>query len=228
METRAVYAARFECAWTENMLDLANKSTVTGQLIVIEGPDGAGKSTLQKALCVALQNLGIDVELSKEPTDGPHGSALRLAAKTARLAPERELELLLLDRRAHVHDLIQPALARGTWVILDRYYFSTIAYQGSAGLDLAELRRVNEAFAPKPDALLLLDLSYEQAKRRMETRGALDDFERESTQRRVREIFQSFATLPYAHLIEAATGPEAVFKAAWKAISMLPSFPHSA
>jgi dTMP kinase len=210
------------------MLALANKSTVTGQLIVIEGPDGAGKSTLQKALCVALQALGIDVLLSKEPTEGPHGRALRLAAKTVRLAPERELELLLLDRRAHVQDLIEPALARGSWVILDRYYFSTIAYQGSAGLDLDELRRVNEVFAPPPDALLLLDLSYEQARQRMEARGDLDDFERESTQRRVREIFQSFAALPYAHLIEAAMGPEAVFKAAWKAISTLPSFPHPA
>jgi dTMP kinase len=196
-----------------------------GQLIVIEGPDGAGKSTLQRALAERLRQLGQSVVVSKEPTDGPHGAALRQAARTVRLAPERELELLLLDRRAHVEQLIQPALARGTWVILDRYYFSTIAYQGAAGLDQAHLQSVNESFAPKPDALLILDLSFEHAQKRMQGRGAMDDFERESTQRRVREIFLSFANLPFAHVIDATAGTDTVFKRAWEVICSLQNFP---
>jgi dTMP kinase len=196
-----------------------------GQLIVIEGPDGAGKSTLQRALAERLRQLGQSVLLSKEPTDGPHGAALRQAARTTRLAPERELELLLLDRRAHVEQLIQPALARGTWVILDRYYFSTIAYQGAAGLDQAHLQSINESFAPKPDALLILDLSFEHAQKRMQGRGAMDDFERESTQRRVREIFLSFANLPFAHVIDATVGADIVFKQALEVICSLQNFP---
>ncbi len=185
------------------------------QLIVIEGPDGAGKSTLQRGLAAQLTARGITVVQSREPTNGPHGTALRQAARSKRLAPEQELELLLKDRRAHVIDVISPALARGEWVILDRYYFSTIAYQGAAGLDLAMLQAVNEAFAPPPDVLLLLDLPVEESLKRIQARGiASDDFERPSTLMRVREIFSTFASLPYATVLDARLPPEELLAAA--------------
>ena len=191
------------------------KAHSKARLIVIEGPDGAGKSTLQRGLAAHLATLGITVVQSREPTNGPYGNALRDAARTKRLAPEQELELLLKDRRAHLDDVIKPALARGEWVILDRYYFSTIAYQGAAGLDLAMLQAVNEAFAPPPDALLLLDLPVEESLKRIQTRGiASDDFERPSTLKRVREIFLTFATLPYAAVLDACLAPEALLAAA--------------
>ena len=192
----------------------------TGKLIVIEGPDGAGKSTLQRGLAAQLSVQGVTVVQSREPTNGPHGTALRQAAQSVRLAPEQELELLLKDRRAHVDAVIAPALARGDWVILDRYYFSTIAYQGAAGLDLAMLQAVNEAFAPPPDVLLLLDLPVEESLKRIASRGvASDEFERPSTLKRVREIFLTFAALPYATLLDARLPPEELLKTATKIVN---------
>ena len=190
------------------------------KLIVIEGPDGAGKSTMQRGLAAKLSAQGITVVQSREPTNGPYGTALRQAALSARLAPEQELELLLKDRRAHVDTVIAPALARGDWVILDRYYFSTIAYQGAAGLDLAMLQAVNEEFAPPPDVLLLLDLPVEESLNRIQTRGLVsDEFERPSTLKRVREIFLSFASLPYATLLDACLAPALLLDAAFKVVT---------
>jgi len=192
-----------------------SKTHSKAKLIVIEGPDGAGKSTLQRGLAALLSARGITVVQSREPTNGPHGTALRQAALTKRLAPEQELELLLKDRRAHVDAVIAPALARGEWVILDRYYFSTIAYQGAAGLDLAMLQAVNEAFAPPPDVLLLLDLPVAESLKRIKARGAAsDEFERPSTLKHVREIFLSFASLPYAAVLDACMRPEELLAAA--------------
>jgi dTMP kinase len=190
-----------------------------GKLIVIEGADGAGKSTLQRALADKLRAHGQKVLLSREPTDGPHGSALRQAARTQRLVPERELELLLADRRGHVDALIKPALARGESVILDRYYFSTVAYQGAAGLPLAQLLALNEAFAPPPDCLLILDLPVAQSLQRIQTRGGVsDEFERPATLARVREIFLTFAPLPYATVLDATRSPAQLLADAWLAI----------
>jgi dTMP kinase len=193
---------------------------VKGKLIVIEGADGAGKSTLQRALAAHLSAQGTTVVQSREPTNGPNGMAIRQAAQSQRLSPEKELELLLLDRRAHVAELIAPALARGDWVILDRYYFSTIAYQGAAGLDLAMLQAVNEAFAPRPDALLLLDLPVETSLQRIQARGlASDEFERPITLKRVREIFLGFSALPYATVLDARLTPGQLLIAARHAIA---------
>ena len=192
-----------------------SKIAMQAHLIVIEGPDGVGKSTLQRGLAAHLAAQGMSVLQSREPTNGPYGTALRQAALSKRLAPEQELELLLKDRRAHVADVIAPALARGEWVILDRYYFSTIAYQGAAGLDLEMLQAVNEAFAPPPDVLLLLDLPVEESLKRIKARGlASDEFERPNTLKRVREIFLTFAALPYATLIDARQPPEVLLETA--------------
>lgn len=161
-----------------------------GLLIALEGIDGTGKSTLQTALAEALSAAGWTVCCSREPTAGVHGQRLREAARVQRLAPEEEVELLLADRREHVEQLIAPALARGEAVILDRYYYSTAAYQGAAGLDPAELIKLNETIAPRPDLVVILDLPPEQALQRIAGRGeATDEFERIDNLRRARAIF---------------------------------------
>ena len=134
--------------------------------IVLEGIDGTGKSTQAKLLAEHLRNLGKTVTLSREPTDGPWGTLLRNSAEKGRLSPDEELQAFYNDRRQHVEELIKPALTKGHVVILDRYYFSMMAYQGARGFDPAQIRKENETFAPVPDLLLILDLDVDNAQKR--------------------------------------------------------------
>ena len=175
-----------------------------GLFIVIEGIDGTGKSTQSKRLAEWFRSRGREVVLSREPTDGPWGKKLRESATTGRLSAEEELEFFLNDRREHVEMSIKPALAEGKVVILDRYYFSTMAYQGARGFDPAEIRRRNEAFAPQPDLLLILELSVESAHGRIGARGdTANEFEQRDTLTRCREIFLSLRDEPFACVIDA-------------------------
>ena len=175
-----------------------------GLFIVIEGIDGTGKSTQSKRLAEWFRSRGRAVVLSREPTDGPWGKKLRESATTGRLSAEEELECFLNDRREHVEMSIKPALAEGKVVILDRYYFSTMAYQGARGFDPSEIRRRNEAFAPQPDLLLILDLSVESAHSRIGARGdTANEFEQRDTLSRCREIFLSLRDEPFACVIDA-------------------------
>ncbi len=183
-----------------------------GLLIAIEGIDGAGKSTLARGLAHELNKLGIEPLLTKEPTNGPHGTALRQSATTGRLSPADELKLFVADRREHVEHLLRPALDAGRVVILDRYYFSNAAYQGAAGLDSAEILAQNEAFAPKPDLLLLLDLPPETGLSRIAARGdRANAFENEANLTRCRGIFLGIED---AVRIDAAQSAEAVLSEA--------------
>lgn len=182
-----------------------------GILIVVEGIDGTGKSTQVKRLGQWLRERGNDVVLSREPTDGPWGRKLRESATTGRMAPEDELDCFLKDRRQHVEELIQPALTAGKTVLLDRYYFSTMAYQGARGLDPDEIRRRNEVFAPKPDLLLILDLDPATSHRRIGQRGdTTNEFEQIESLKRCREIFLSLAHEPFAHVIDTDQTLDAV------------------
>ena len=175
-----------------------------GLFIVIEGIDGTGKSTQSKRLADWFRSRGREVVLSREPTDGPWGKKLRESATTGRLSAEEELECFLNDRREHVEMSIKPALAEGKVVILDRYYFSTMAYQGARGFDPGEIRLRNEAFAPQPDLLLILDLSVESAHGRIGARGdTANEFEQRDTLSRCREIFLSLRDEPFACVIDA-------------------------
>jgi dTMP kinase len=103
-----------------------------GFLLVIEGVDGAGKSTVVQKLLEHCRERAIPCVASKEPTDGAWGRRLRESAQSGRLSLEEELELFLKDRAEHVEQLIRPALEAGKVVILDRYYLSTAAYQGAS------------------------------------------------------------------------------------------------
>ena len=163
-----------------------------GLFIVLEGIDGTGKSTQAKRLGEWLAALGREVVLSREPTAGPWGQKVRESAATGRLSPEDELQYFLNDRRQHVEELISPSLAAGKVVILDRYYFSTMAYQGARGFDPAEIRRQNEEFAPVPDLLLIMDLDVDSALERIGARGdTANEFEKRENLERCREIFLS-------------------------------------
>jgi dTMP kinase len=162
-----------------------------GLLIAFEGIDGSGKTTQARRLEQRLLERGIDVVLTKEPTDGRHGRRLRESARLGRLAPAEELEAFIADRREHVASLIAPALAAGRVVLVDRYYFSNAAYQGARGLDPQEILRRNATFAPRPDLAPLLEIGVDTALVRIEARGAgASLFERRQDLERVARSFR--------------------------------------
>jgi len=189
-----------------------------GVLIAVEGIDGAGKSTLVQRLAKALKEKGLAVRQSKEPTNGPWGMQLRASASSGRLPAHLEVELLLRDRRQHVDEVINPALARGEIVILDRYFPSMIAYQGAGGWPVDDLLRRN-AFAPRPDVWLLLDLPVTGGHARIAARGDRPNhFENEANLQRCRVIFQQL-DLPHRQLIDASQNEEAVFAQSLAAVN---------
>jgi dTMP kinase len=178
------------------------KALKKGILIVIEGIDGAGKSTQARALVRSLRARGYDPACFREPTLGRWGRELRRKAKDAgSLTPDEELALFLADRRDNVERNLEPALSRGRVVVLDRYYFSTIAYQGAKGIDRGRIRRMNERFAPRPDLVFILDIDAGAGLARIGHRKTKDLlFEREFYLRRVRRIFRGFRGRGIVHL----------------------------
>ena len=191
----------------------ASRSTAEqpGLFIVIEGIDGTGKSTQAKRLGEWFTAQGREVVLSREPTAGPWGKKVRESGDTGRLSAEDELQYFLNDRRQHVEELIAPSLAAGKIVILDRYYFSTMAYQGARGFDPAIIRQKNEAFAPVPDLLLIMDLDVDAALARIGARGdPANEFEKRENLERCREIFLSLQNEKFARVISAHGTPEEV------------------
>lgn len=183
-----------------------NTSGTDGYLIVIEGIDGTGKSTQATMLAEALRKSGREVVQSFEPTNGPWGKKLRDSATTGRLSIEDELEYFINDRREHVEQLIIPTIKSGGIVILDRYYFSTMAYQGARGIDPEAIRVKNETFAPQPDILIILDLDVDIALQRIGVRdGEANEFEKRESLDFCRKLFLSLKDETYAYVIDANT-----------------------
>ncbi|HEX4461391.1 MAG TPA: dTMP kinase [Polyangia bacterium] len=194
-----------------------------GILVAFEGIDGAGKTTQAGLLEDWLRPTGIEVVRTKEPTNGPWGKRLRASASTGRLSPDEELHAFLEDRREHVAQLINPALDAGKIVIVDRYYFSTAAYQGARGQDPAELLRINEAFAPKPDLLVLLQIETPVAMERIRMRGELDNaFEREEDLKKSARIFDSLDA-PYLLKLDGTRARQAIADDIAAAMRQLPA-----
>ena len=163
-----------------------------GHLIVIEGIDGSGKTTLARELSRRLAGEGLPVLFTFEPTSGPWGQRLRRGfASEQRPSPEEELDLFMKDRRSHVKGVLRPALDAGKVIICDRYYFSTMAYQGARGLDPAQIRKANEAFAPLPDLVILMEIPPEEGIKRIRTCRGEDPNNMEGLDylKRVSEIF---------------------------------------
>jgi len=175
-----------------------------GKLIIFEGTDGTGKSTQLKLLATALQKKGLPVVSSFEPTNGFYGQQIRkLSTNRQDTTLEEELEFFLSDRKEHVDTIIAPALASGKTVLCDRYYLSTMAYQGAAGLDPAAIFKKN-AFAPTPDLALLFYAPIETGVTRItEARGdTLNDFEKKEYLAQVAVQFEKM-NLPFIQRIDA-------------------------
>lgn len=167
-----------------------------GYLIVFEGIDGTGKSTHCRLLADYLVARGLSVLKLFEPTKGPWGLKIRKLLTEGRgdTSPEEELSWFINDRRQHVDEVIKPALNQNKVIILDRYYYSTAAYQGALGLDPERICRENEAFAPKPDRVFLFTASPEECLQRIEeSRSQKSSFERLDYLQKVQSIFDSFS-----------------------------------
>lgn len=148
-----------------------------GCLIALEGIDGAGKTTQVGLLADLLRAIGEDVVTSKEPTRGPWGMKIRESAREGRLPLPDELDAFMRDRREHVAGLISPALERGAIVILDRYFYSTIAYQGSRGANWQAIREQMREF-PTPNMVVVLDVEPQLGLSRVAARdGTPNHFE---------------------------------------------------
>lgn len=176
-----------------------------GRLLVFEGIDGTGKSTHIRLLTAYLEERGLTVRTSFEPTRGEWGMRVRAAAASGtRLSVDEEIHCLLQDRREHVQQLIAPALEAGHWVLLDRYYLSMMAYQGATGADVQQIREWNEDFAPVPDLAFWLDIPVELSMQRIEARGqGSDAFEKRSFQEAVAHIYAGMQ-FPWLHRIDAS------------------------
>jgi len=176
-----------------------------GLLIVFEGIDGTGKTTQISLLEHFLQQRGFQVITTREPTPGRFGQRIRhLYQNRQTVTPEEELELFLSDRLEHVSSIITPSLERGRIVLCDRYFLSTAAYQGAAGLDPLAIIEQN-SFAPDPDLAFIIEIDVEESIKRITVnRGdSLNDFEQLESLKKVDKIFKDLH-LPYIRRIDGS------------------------
>jgi dTMP kinase len=190
-----------------------------GLFVVFEGIDGTGKSTQLHLLTDKMLQLGYAVLSTREPTDGPFGQKIRgLFVDRETVSPEEELELFIADRDQHVQKVIAPALADGCVVICDRYYLSTVAYQGANGMDPEVIMKKNKGF-PVPDLAIILEIEPAQSIHRIQNqRNEIPNtFEKESNLRKVAAIFDSMQH-PYIERINASDSIENVHLQVVKAV----------
>ncbi len=165
-----------------------------GSFIVFEGIDGCGKSTQVDLLVDAISAAGHEALATFEPTNGTFGQQIRHKAHAGEdIDPEIELNWFEQDRHEHVENVLEPALKEGCVVVCDRYYLSTVAYQGARGLDWKELLESNLAAFPAPDLVLLIEMDTDQSQSRLSQRAgpAEPTFENRSFQERVDAIFKA-------------------------------------
>jgi dTMP kinase len=171
--------------------DHERTETGRGKFVTLEGIDGAGKSSHVGWLGDFLRARGKRVILTREPGGTPLGETLRASLLTEAMHPETEVLLMFAARREHVAAVIAPALARGDWVICDRFSDASFAYQGGGkGLDRRRLQILENwvhgegASQPcEPDLTLLFDVPCEVARQRIVRAGRhLDRFEQEEAQ----------------------------------------------
>ena len=202
----------------------------TGRFITLEGGEGAGKSTQGRRLAERLCAAGREVVLTREPGGSPGAESIRELLVTGgadRWSPTTETLLMYAARRDHIERTIAPALARGAWVVSDRFADSTRAYQGAGGGVPASFIQALERYVlgeTRPDLTLILDLpaqaglaraaGRDHAETRFEAKG-------EAFHQRLREGFLAIARVEADRcaVIDAAAAPDAVEAAIWEAVS---------
>ncbi len=189
-----------------------------GKFITLEGVDGAGKSTHISWIADRLRSAGHEVVVSREPGGTPLAEKLRSRVLAEAMDPVAETRLMFEARADHVAKVIEPALARGAWVVCDRFTDSTIAYQGAGkGVDRALIDELARKVHPhlQPDLTLVFDASYQVSSGRLAATGRrLDRFESEDRAffERVRAAYQELARKEpgRVRLIDGTQPPEKV------------------
>ena len=205
------------------------------RFITLEGGEGAGKSTQARLLAACLSQLGHRVTLTREPGGAPGAEAIRhllVTGETGRWMPRAEALLHFAAREEHLVHTIRPALARGEWVICDRFVDSSFAYQGAAlglGRDFIETLRNLIVGEDMPILTLILDIDAAQGMARASERANAKDSQREDRYERMdaqfhetlRQAFLSIASTDPRRcaVIDAAQSEEAVAKQIWNTIS---------
>lgn len=197
-----------------------------GKFITVEGGEGVGKSTNIDFICDLIRRRGHDVVETREPGGTPLAERIRemlLEHGDEHLPDETELLLFFAARSLHLHNLIRPALASGTWVVCDRFTDATRAYQGSGrGLDPARIEWLAEWVHGdlNPHLTILLDAAPSIGMKRAEERGEADRLENEQAEfhLRVREGYlRQAATEPGRFAIVDANQPLAAVQDAIEA-----------
>lgn len=170
-----------------------SESSHSGFFVCIEGIDGSGKTTHARLLVKNLCSLGYDAVYTTEPTRySIPGRKLRESFfAPERLPVEEEFRLFLDDRVIHLKDEVIPQLEQGKIVVTDRYYFSSVAYQGSRGLDWKYILEENLKVSIKPNIVILLDIPVDDAIERIasdRTEG-VNTFEKKETLQKVKKIY---------------------------------------
>jgi dTMP kinase len=161
---------------------MTDSSTETGKFISFEGIDGAGKSTHIAFVAEWLAAHGKRVVSSREPGGTAVGEKLRDMLLHEKMHLETEALLMFASRREHIAQVIAPALARGDWVISDRFTDASFAYQGGGrGLDRGKMEALEQWVHPhlQPDLTLLFDVPLDVARARLDATRTLDKFEQE-------------------------------------------------
>ena len=161
-----------------------------GVFICIEGLDGSGKTTQAELLTERLYK-SYNAVYTSEPSHGKTGTFIRECClyEKKRLPTAAEALLFAADRIEHIENEIKPALAEGKMVICDRYIYSSLAYQGSAGLSLDWIKTIN-SHALQPDFGIFIDVSPERVLERLQRKKSV--METLETQQKVREIYLKF------------------------------------
>lgn len=190
----------------------------TNRFITFEGMDGAGKSTQIARTADWLRAHGHTVLLTREPGGTPLGESLRGLLLHEAMHPDTEALLMFAARREHLAQVIEPALARGDWVLCDRFTDASFAYQGGGrGLDSARLEALEDWVQRglQPGLTLLFDLPCEVAAQRLAASGGDPDrFEREQSDffNRVRAAYLARAQADPGRMqvLDAARSPQEV------------------
>ncbi len=204
-------------------------SSITGKLIVIEGLEGAGKSTAVSVAIDFLSQLNIKTITTREPGGTNIGEQLRAIIKNPEysdvLDDRSELLLLYTARIQLIEQVIKPALQQGCWVIADRFELSTKAYQGGGrGLDLKMIQNLSDFCLQgfKPDLTLYLDINPELGMDRAKLRGKFDRIEQQSIDffHRVHDAYMQYIKADSAIMvIDASRSLQEVKQAIEKAVA---------